>query len=383
MTYNHTMKFTHLLLFLILFISCQKKRNNETLPITINQVINIEEALKNRTSNFNNFIDSSWIIALKTPKEKLQGAISKVQIHNNLIYTLDELQSKSLNVYDKEGMYLRSFGKRGRGPQELLNISDFCIYGDKVYLIDNILKHIQIFDIATSNFIKTIDLSFRPHEMTIYDNNTYFFKLSEYNDESEKDFQNNAIVVTDSSFKAKKFFLPHPKPESAQTYYLSINNPIILQGNNICYFSPMEDYIYSYKADNLTPIVALDFGLKYEIPYSKRYDDNDFTQYAKSHDYAYFIEAPILLEDYLAGVIRVNKTKSFILCNKKNAYTQEIDLNNYNVLDPIFPIGRDYNNTLISIIDIIGIEQLKNKELFLDQIKGNEDCNFLLFTKLK
>lgn len=136
------MKFTHLLLFLILFISCQKKRNNETLPITINQVINIEEALKNRTSNFNNFIDSSWIISLKTPKEKLQGAISKVQIHNNLIYTLDELQSKSLNVYDKEGMYLRSFGKRGRGPQELLNISDFCIYGDKVYLIDNILKHI-------------------------------------------------------------------------------------------------------------------------------------------------------------------------------------------------------------------------------------------------
>lgn len=219
--------------------------------------------------------------------------------------------------------------------------------------------------------------------MAIYDNNTYFFKLSEYNDESEKDFQNNAIVVTDSSFKAKKFFLPHPKPESSQTYYISINNPIILQGNNICYFSPMEDYIYSYKADNLTPIIALDVGLKYEIPYSKRYDDNDFTQYAKSHDYAYFIEAPILLEDYLAGVIRVNKTKSFILCNKKNAYTQEIDLNNYNVLDPIFPIGRDNNNTLISIIDIIGIEQLKNKELFLDQIKGNEDCNFLLFTKLK
>lgn len=377
------MKLTYLLLIVALFVSCQKKRNNETLPPTINQVINIENALKDNTKDFSSLIDSSWVIALKAPKDKLQGIISKVQIYNNLIYTLDEIQSKSLNMYDRQGTYIRSFGKIGRGPEELLNICDFCIYNDRIYLVDNILKNLQIFDINSGDYIKTVNLPFRPHEMNIYNENTYFFKLSEYNDESAKEYQDNSIVITDSLFNTRNFFLPHPRPEEKTTYYIYINNPIITRDNEIYYFSPMKDYIYQYMGDSLIPRIAIDFGLKYEIPDSKRYDDNNFTQYAKSHDYAYMVESPILLENYLAGIIRLNKTKSFILCDAQHEYTQEINLNNYNVLDPIFPIGKDKDNVLISTIDVIGIEQLKKKQLFINEINNNEDCSFLLFTKLK
>lgn len=245
------------------------------------------------------------------------------------------------------------------------------------------MKRLQIFNLHTGEHLSSHTLPFRPHEIYIKDNNHYFFKLSEYNDESDQMYQTHHIVLTDSLFTPINFFVPHSHFESTKTLYLSINNPLIWDNESLYFFYPLMDYLYRYTEEDFVPHIALDFGEKYEIPSQKRYDDEAFTKYSKSNDYAYFIESPILMEKYIAGIIRVNNTKRFFLYNYQQSFTQEINLNKYNVFDPIFPIGKDTNNTLISTLDVIGINQLKSKNKYIEEITGNEECNFLLFTKLK
>ena len=348
----------------------------------VDTVIKVGEALKAPVSDFQFAIDSSWLIVLKTPDEKIQGSITKIKIHDHLIYTLDELQSKNLNVYDFNGNYVRSIGNIGKGPQELLNISDFCIYQEQIFLIDNITERIQIFSTTSGKFLKTVPLSFRPHEMGVINDNQYLFELSEYNQGHEDRFQRYNLVVTDSLFQPQTFFLSHPKTKDNSVQYISINNPFNRVKDSIYYFSTITDAVYQFSIDLLTQCVYFDFGRQYSIPTDLKYDDNKFTKYAQGHDYAYFVESPILLENYIAGILRVNKKKFFVLTDRQECFVKEISLNDYNALDPVFCIGA-YGNTLISTIDDVGLQQFKAKNLFSEQITNHENYNFILFSKLK
>ncbi len=373
------MKKNILIISLFICISC----NPQISPVSqVDTIIKVSEALKSPVTDFQFAIDSSWLVVLKTPDEKIQGSITKIKVKDSFIYTLDELQSKSLNIYDLNGNYVRCIGSIGKGPQELLNISDFCIHQEQIFLIDNIMERIQVFSTISGKFIKTIPLSFRPHEIEIIDDNHYLFKLSEYNQERDEKFQKNYLVKTDSLFQPQKFFISHPIAKNNSVQYISINNPLSRSKDSLYYYSTISDIIYQFSNDSLLQRVHFDFGRQYSIPIDLKYDDNKFMKYTHRHDYAYFIESPIILENYIAGIIRVNKKKFFILTDKKECFAKEISQNNYNVLDPIFCIGA-YENTLISTIDDVGLQQFKAQNLFSEQITNHEHCNFILFTRLK
>lgn len=140
---------------------CQK----EMRTIVADQVIDVAAALKKPLDQrLKQLTDSIWYVALSTPTGHMQGHITKAIAHRQKIYCLDELQSRSLNVYDSLGRFLYQLAPSGKGPQEALNITDFSLSGNEVFVTDVLQKRVQVYETDSGRYIRTIHLPFSAYE---------------------------------------------------------------------------------------------------------------------------------------------------------------------------------------------------------------------------
>lgn len=72
------------------------------------------------------FFDFDFI-SLETSENSLIGSINKLIVNKNLIFILDKSKAKKIFVFNKEGKFIRTIGKIGKGPHEYTNIEDFTI----------------------------------------------------------------------------------------------------------------------------------------------------------------------------------------------------------------------------------------------------------------
>lgn len=365
----------------LLCAACGHPRNVDKYPASVERVISLEKALDNPIRDFADFIDTSWLVALHSPEDYLQGYITKIRFHGKKIYTLDEIQSRSLNVYDQSGNFIRQLGMLGNGPQEVLNISDFDISDNKVYIVDNRKSQIQVFDTDSGAHIRTIPLPFRPHEFSRLPDGTFLFKLAESNTESG--YVDHTFLLTDSLLNPLEFLLPRSPMRNNQGPYISVNNSIIGRRNGVTYaFSPQKDYIYACDSKGMKESIAFDFGARYEIPYEKRENAGAFDKYSNFHSYAYLTEAPLQLGDCIVAVCRVNDHKYVILDSPAGTYSKILSADTYKAMEPMLPIGQLDDRTLVSQVDQSGFAQLSGKDT--TGLNWNRELDFLLlYSRLK
>jgi len=59
------------------------------------------------------------------------------------IYLLDK-EDQAVKIFTKEGKFLKAIGRKGQGPGEFRNATDFLIAGDKIYILDS--YKIEVFE---------------------------------------------------------------------------------------------------------------------------------------------------------------------------------------------------------------------------------------------
>lgn len=64
--------------------------------------------------------------------------------------------------FAENGKLIRSFGRKGRGPGDFLEITDIYVDNEKLYLLDYKNARFQLFNINNGKFINTINLEFTP-----------------------------------------------------------------------------------------------------------------------------------------------------------------------------------------------------------------------------
>lgn len=92
----------------------------------ISNVIDVEGSINNAkivecSSHFNR-ID---YVPLETTSQSLIGTIRKVEILDSTIFVMDN--SESIVTFSKDGRYISRLNRKGNGPQEYSNISDFYV----------------------------------------------------------------------------------------------------------------------------------------------------------------------------------------------------------------------------------------------------------------
>ncbi len=83
------------------------------------------------------------------------GSIGKVVIENNKIYLSDLSQTK-IYVFDMKGNLVRTIGRKGQGPGEIMRIDDFDLWENKLFIKESGVK-IKKFDIEGKE-IESINL---------------------------------------------------------------------------------------------------------------------------------------------------------------------------------------------------------------------------------
>ena len=124
--------YTYIIVAILWSFSCTNKRGQEDVEDK-SEILTLSDHSRNkiRIANLANVID---IIPLESSSHCFLSEINKIIEFNNDFYILDKIQKKLL-VFNKDGKYLRQIGKRGIGPGEYPNISDFIIDMDSQKII--------------------------------------------------------------------------------------------------------------------------------------------------------------------------------------------------------------------------------------------------------
>ncbi|MFW6275163.1 MAG: 6-bladed beta-propeller [bacterium] len=165
-----SIRFVFILLIFFFGLSCNNERNKNMAEEQYQHLINIDR-IPNSNSDSITITDIKYVFLESTPKGMI-GKIEKIKIYNNRIYLLDINITNRLYLYEDNGRFIETIGKKGKGPGEYIQVMDFDIdeYGN-VYLYDNGKKNLIIFD-CDGKFIKEIKLTSRFFEFALIDKET-------------------------------------------------------------------------------------------------------------------------------------------------------------------------------------------------------------------
>lgn len=98
-------------------------------------------------------INQAKAIPLETPDGVSLSTIVEIRAKESLFYIKDDRKDKVF-VFDKNGKYISVLSKRGQGGDEYLQISDFDIFNNHIYVLSRPNKKIFVYD--ASNRLSSI-----------------------------------------------------------------------------------------------------------------------------------------------------------------------------------------------------------------------------------
>lgn len=127
------------------------KENRLREQIVIDLLSNVQDTL-----NYSSFVDSISYISLETTDQCLVGSIKDVIISDKYILVLDKILPV-VWIFDKEGHYLTKIDRKGDGPEEYVNLSQFDYDRKKehVLLLDSWTQSILFYGLDGS-FVKEL-----------------------------------------------------------------------------------------------------------------------------------------------------------------------------------------------------------------------------------
>lgn len=105
------------------------------------------------------------MLSLETTDNCLIGRINRIVYINDMYYVLSD--NIVIHIFDREGKFISKLDKVGRAPGEYLNIRDFAVLGDNIWIYDNVTHKLACFDkeynktedIQTNTVIETITIA--------------------------------------------------------------------------------------------------------------------------------------------------------------------------------------------------------------------------------
>lgn len=254
-----------LLLIVIPFISCKKRKSGENTTILNKQLleINVRESLFSKDNDhsidYSNLIDSIEVIRLETNTNSLIGRIKKIEYSNSNIYILTD--SQVLFIFDKNGHFLKKLNKRGRGMGEYIEIKDFFIDNansikilsyNEIISYDSNLVYINTKKINTThNGKEIVPINFLPN------GEFCFLFVGSFGIRNIVAGEDNALYCIDSNMKITNEYFP------VTSNYTS-GHKNFYKSNKITYFTNTfgNDTIYQIYEDYLIPKVFINFSEK-------------------------------------------------------------------------------------------------------------------------
>jgi hypothetical protein len=225
--------------------------------------IDIESIISDKPIYFSALFNDFKIIPLELNNESLIGYIRSLKLINDTFYILDGSKIKTLYQFSSEGKYLNRICKIGKGPGEYIDPVDFDINTLKrqIVIFDWSGKKMILYDLK-GNYLNEIKINNRFFSFITAGDKYYSFIPSP---ENPKDLNASLLYQYDSKGLVKSKHFTY-KDYGFGLRYNTISNGgnFFLSDNDIKFYMPLCDTIFSIKGTRVLPFIALNSG-KYKL----------------------------------------------------------------------------------------------------------------------
>jgi len=271
-----------MLFALLVIMGCKQKKQSVSTDNL--QTINVDPR-QNSKIKLSNIIDDINIVPLQTSDSSLLGEILGIKKVGGKFYIKS---SKNVYVFDSKGKFERKLGKNGKGPNEILAVTNFYIddKNNTIEIYDGVKSQNILYDLK-GNVIQSIKHKFRyGYDFIKSSKEGYFFYLGFDSDEIGE-----LIYVRNLENKEHVDLLPYNETLSKYIHFGDLVN--FVQNKYGTYFTrSFSNVIYQLGEDNIFPKYNIDFGsrdLPDKILYGNYGDVREFMMTCLKTNYAFRI----------------------------------------------------------------------------------------------
>lgn len=230
-----------LYIFLVLLTSCATQMS--TLQTTV------ETAPKGKLSEF---FSGYRYVMLETNEKCVLYNYKKLKVNDKYISVV--AQDRIFLFNNKSGKFVSVINHKGRGHGEYIEVTDYDIYNDKIWIYSGAQRALFIYD-KSGKYLKKINLNDYYSKIKVIDDKKVFFSPS-YSNSSGYNF----VLYDIENQKVLKQFDPFDKNQSY--IFSSFNDFLSCNGNNIYVSHPFDNTLYKLTEDDYCPIETFDFITK-------------------------------------------------------------------------------------------------------------------------
>ena len=222
----------------------------------VRRSIDLSNAKETELGQMNQFFDSWSLVQLETNKDCLIGEIRKIIVQPDRLYIMDSDVAEAVFIFDREGNWINTIARKGRGPGEYINFTDieYDTHTQQLYMLCG--NKIMIFD-RDGEYVSSVNTRFVPNEIAIADD---YFVIS--TTVSQGQFTSSVIICDRNMQVISQFF---PRPREWNSISSRSGSPFSTYKNNIYYFPGENTYVYNIAKDSVDAKLMYDFG-RFNLP---------------------------------------------------------------------------------------------------------------------
>lgn len=265
------MKFIACITCLFFFLTCngqESKKSGEGIRLDFTKAA--DEAIK-----MSSVIDNVRAIPLETKDDFLVSSISKMRYVDEKFFIFDSRQ-KAILVFDKDGKALFKINNSGGGPDEYVEIRGFDVNEKLKQIVLNVSLQKLFFYDFEGHLIKKENLKITSTDIA-WGNDAMIFDTGHMKNDYEDTEGGYCFVVKPASEDKYKGYMPFSFEEMGRhVYRFQQPRSFVHVADEILFFEPFSNMIYSVVGDKANVKYLLDFGNK-NIPsgFFSRYNDMD------------------------------------------------------------------------------------------------------------
>lgn len=326
--------------------------------------ITIEVPDKFETLDIDKTIKEMKYVPLETNVNSLIGRIDKLEIHENFIYVLDKSFAQAIYIFEMNGHHVHTISKKGNGPEEYIQIVDFCFQNDTLVVYDGIGAKLLFFT-EKGDYLSKSKTAFHFRNFTSFTNDDYLIMTYNAPNSFLKEISHYSVLIgkPDSIVKYKGFennlFL--------EQFEHTNNNPLVGYNGTHLISPLLSNFIYQINADgSYFPKYRINFKNSLPLNYYELTTVKEFNSYIKKNKISYFMGTFFENDEHL--FLRFNPPGNFfgyIIFNKKTTIVSCYD-GTYSSENKYWGLSTPhcvYNNYFVGSIDPINV--CKNKKRLL------------------
>jgi len=229
----------------LFFCSCNS--DNKPQIASDYRIITVDEEDFDRQKDFSRVFKGIDIIPLETIKESLIGGISSIKEYKGHYYILDRNISKSLTIFDKNGRFVKRICNIGKGPQEYIDLSFFCIdeYEDQLILCDGTLHKVLKYNLL-GDFEEELVLESAPRALEVLSESKYIVRYAGPEDRICTFTKDGELLQSLFSYDITRGTV--------------LFKDLIKYKDKVLFHQNYNDTIYSLSDEGIEPWLLIDFG---------------------------------------------------------------------------------------------------------------------------